>query len=507
MSSTSNIQLIKNSLYLLYKLTFTLIISLYCSRLILQELGVVDYGIYNVIGGVVAMLSFLTGAMSSSTQRFLSFEIGKKGNINKLFSMSVNIYLLIILIVLLISQIVGVWFVTNKLNIPNGRIDAAYWVFQAATVSFILAILTAPYNALLISYEKMKLFSFFGVATITLRLVFILGLTVIPGDKLVFYALITIGLSCVSFLLPLIYTKFSLHEIRYTFIWDLKLFKTLIGYTGWNLFGNISAVGFNQGINILLNVFFGPAVNAARGVSSQVNAALLGFSGNLNMAINPQIIKSYSSDDKSRMTQLVFDGSKYSFLLLSVISIPIIINMERILTLWLGNVPPLSVEFTTLVLIDTLVCGFSGSLMTSVQATGKIKYYQMIVGGILLLNIPLSYILLSIYNEPLIPFVVTITLSVVAFNCRLYFVKKYLDISILNYYKVVVFGAVTAFLLSLLSIFYLQKQIILIQDSLIIASILSVFISSIFIWALAFRKKEKQFVKKQIVKIFNRKGG
>jgi O-antigen/teichoic acid export membrane protein len=391
LNSTTNIKLIKNSLYLFYKLAFTLIISLYCSRLVLQELGVVDYGIYNVVGGVVAMLSFITGAMASSTQRFLSFEIGNNGDTNKIFSMSINIYLLIILIVLLISQTIGVWFVQHKLNIPSERIDAAYWVFQAATVSFIFAIYTAPYNAVLIAYEKMKVFSLFGIATIILRVVLILGLTVIPGDKLLTYAVITVGVTLANLLLPLIYVKYLLRYNKYIYLWDIDLFKTLIGYTGWNLFGNLSAVGFNQGINILLNLFFGPAINAARGISSQVNAALLSFSGNLNTAINPQIIKNYSSGDKVRMIQLVFSGSKYTFLLLSIMSIPILINMKSILTMWLGTVPPLSVEFTTLVIIDTLICGFSGSLMTSIQATGRIKYYQLIIGGILLLNIPLSY--------------------------------------------------------------------------------------------------------------------
>lgn len=498
---TTNIKLVKNSLYLFYKLGFTLIISLYCSRLVLQELGVIDFGIYNVVGGVVAMLSFITGAMSSSTQRFLSFEIGNNGDTNKIFSMSINIYLLIILIVLLASQTIGVWFVQHKLNIPSERLDAAYWTFQAATVSFIFAIYTAPYNALLIAYEKMKVFSFFGIATIILRLLLILGLTVIPGDKLLIYAVMTVGITLANLLLPLIYVKYSLRDNKYIYLWDVDLFKTLIGYTGWNLFGNLSAVGFNQGINILLNLFFGPTVNAARGVSSQVNAALLGFSGNLNTAINPQIIKNYSSGDKVRMIELVFSGSKYTFLLLSIMSIPILINMESILTMWLGTVPPFSADFTTLVILDTLICGFSGSLMTSIQATGKMKYYQLIVGGILLLNIPLSYFLLSIYNDPLIPFIVTMCLSLIAFNCRLIFVKKYLGISISDYYLRVVIKPVTSFILSISLILFLQHNVSILNNAPFVTLILSGVLSLLFIWLISLTKEEKIFLMQFLYRI------
>lgn len=498
---TSNLKLIKNSLYLFTKLFFTLFISLYCSRLVLQELGVVDYGIFNVVGGVVTMLSFLTGAMTSSTQRFLSFELGNNGNINKIFSMSLNIYLLIIVVLILLSQTLGVWFIQNKLNIPPERVEAAYWVFQVAVLSFVLSIFSSPYNAMLIAYEKMKVFSLFGIVIILFRLFLIVGLTIITGDKLLIFAIITAVIAFANFLFPLIYVKYVLRKNKYIFVWDLELFKTLIGYTGWNLFGNLSAVGFNQGINVLLNLFFGPSVNAARGISTQINGALLGFSSNLNMAINPQIIKSYSSCDKKRMMELVFSGSKYTFLLLSLLSIPILVNINEILILWLGKVPTHTAEFTTLIIIDTLVCGFSGSLMTSIQSTGNIKYYQITVGGVLLLNIPLSYVLLTIYSEPLIPFIITICLSLIAFNCRLLFVKKYLDISISNYYRKVVYRPVISFLLSLLLILFLQNKIYYINNSLFATSILSSMLSLLFIWFISLTKAEKSFIKDTLYRI------
>ena len=413
--SGTNERLIKNSLFLLVRLTLTLFISLYCSRLVLQELGVVDYGIFSVVGGIVTLLSFLTGAMSSSTQRFLSYEIGSaNGNVSKIFSMSLNIYILIVFVTILISQTLGIWFINNKLNIPHDRVEATYWVFQGAVLSFIFAILSAPYNAMILAYERMKLFSVLGVITVLLRFLLILFLTLINGDKLISYSMLMVVVSLIALLLPCLYVRSKFKSANYNLAWDSNLFKVLLGYTGWNLFGNLSAVGFNQGISILINIFFGPTVSAAKGISNQVNAALLGFSSNISAAINPQIIKTYSSDNKKRMIELVFNGSKYSFLFLSFMAVPILVNIEELLHIWLGSVPKYSVEFTVLVIIDSLICGFSGSLMTSIQATGRIKYYQIVIGGILLLNVPLSYYLLLNIDNPIVPFLVTICLSFIA---------------------------------------------------------------------------------------------
>lgn len=503
MSFNSNTTLIKNSIFLLIKLLFTLFITLYSSRLILQELGVVDFGIYNVVAGVVLLLSFLTGALTSSTQRFLSFEMGKKNkNISKIFSMSLNVYLIIAIIVILLSQTIGIWFVTSELNIPEERREVAFWVFQGAVLSFIFAVFTAPYNAMIITCEKMKLFSAIGVFTVLIKLFMIVLLTVIEGDKLLLFSLFMVGIAFITFFIPYLYCRLNICDAKYLFSWDSDLFKTLVGYTGWNLFGNLAAVGFNQGVSILLNVFFGPTVNAARAVSSQVNAALLGFSANVNTAINPQIIKNYSAGDKERMLEIVFNGSKYTFLFLSFISIPTLVNVDYILSIWLVEVPKYSIEFTVLVILDSLVCGFSGSLMTSIQATGKIKYYQMIIGGILLLNIPISYGLLLYFENPVIPFLVTISLSFIAFNCRLLFVKLYLSISIVDYYKDVVIGSVGMFIFSITTVLFIKNILLKFDSGFIIISLISVFVSFFYMWMFALNRSEKRFFKKLLVKIW-----
>ncbi len=489
-----------NSFFLLVNLLVKLFVSLCCSRLILQELGVVDYGIYNVVGGVVTLLSFLTGSISSSTQRFLSYEIGRNDNeVSKVFSMSLNVHFVIALVAIICSQTVGLWFVENILTIPDERMDATFWVFQSSVISFVILIFGTPYNAVLIAYEKIKIYSYMSMFVVIVNLLLVLCLMLIEGDKLVFYSSFVVIGSIFSFLMPYIYVKINIKSITYQWSFNSELFKSMLSFTGWSLYGNLSGVGFNQGVSILLNIFFGPTVNAARAVSSQINGALLGLVGNVNIAANPQIIKSYSSGQKEQMMQLVFAASKYSFLFLSLCSLPILVNIDYVLNLWLGNVPKYSNEFATLVIIDSLVCGFSGSLMTSIQATGRIKYYQMTIGTILLLNIPISYLLLKCYDNTLIPFIVTILLSIVAFKFRILFVKKYFGISIVKYLKTVVCGPLISFVFSTATIVYLQYSIELVGGSFLITSILSLLVSVFYIWCFSLSIMEKRFLKRSMI--------
>ncbi|MFA0332441.1 lipopolysaccharide biosynthesis protein, partial [Vibrio cyclitrophicus] len=347
-------------------------------------------------------------------------------------------------------------------------------------------------------------YSYIGVFVIFINLFLVILLTIIEGDKLVIYSLFVVIVSLLSFLIPYIYIKIHFKNVNYKSSLDIKLFKSMLSFTGWSLYGNLSGVGFNQGVSILLNIFFGPTVNAARAVSSQINGALLGIVGNVNMAANPQIIRNYSSGEKKAMIDLVFSTSKYSFLCLSLISLPVLVNIDYILNLWLGDVPKYSREFSVLVIIDALVCGFSGSLMTSIQATGRIKYYQITIGTILLLNIPMSYIFLNHYENAIIPFLITIFLSFIAFNFRVFFMKKYLEISIVEYYKYVVFGAVSSFVLSLISIILIKEAIPLVRDSFVLTMILCPIISVFSIWYIALNRKEKKFIKNKIRAINNK---
>ncbi len=417
----------------------TLGVTLYTSRIVLNTLGVVDFGIYNVVGGVVIMFSFLNSAMSSATQRFLSYEIGKNDyeQLKKVFSMSVNIHVIIALIVIILAETAGLWFLNTKLIIPLERMEAANWVYQFSILSFVLTMMGVPYNATIIANERMNVYAFVSVVEVALKLIVVFALVRFGYDKLKMYAILISCVSVIVWMTYKVYCKRNFPESNYRFFWEKSLYKTLMNYAGWNLFGNIAAIAMGQGVNILLNLFFGPIVNSARGIAFQINGAVSGFVINFQMAMNPQIIKSYAADDRKYMHQLIFQGSKYSFFLLFFIALPIFMEAEIILRWWLKIVPEHTVLFCRLVLINTLIDCISGPLMTAAQATGKIKKYQAVVGGFLLLILPISYVLLKKGFPPEITLYVSISVSIIALLARLFILRPLLNLSILKFTRTV----------------------------------------------------------------------
>jgi O-antigen/teichoic acid export membrane protein len=494
-------RLIENSIALFVKLFFTLFISLYSSRIVLEQLGVVDYGIYNVVGGVVLLLNFLTGAMSSSTNRYFSFHLGANdGELSKIYSVTILIYSLLTIIVLLSSQTIGLWFLENKLNIPEQRLDAAFWVYQITVGTLILSIAVAPFDALLMANEKMKVFSVIGVFTMIVRFILVLTLINVNFDKLIYYSVILFGLSILTFTITYVTCIKTKIKPQYSYIADKDLFVKLTSYTGWNLFGNLAAIGFNQGINILLNIFFGPTVNAARAISFQVNSALISFTGNISAALSPQIIKRYSSSEFESMLDLTYKGSRYSFYVLLIMSMPIFVNTEKVIQFWLGTVPEFTVVFIKLVIVDSLICSLSGTIMASIQATGRIKYYQMVVGGILLLNIPMSYILLTIHKDPVIPFLVTVVLSLVAVQARIFFMKTLLQTRYFDFYKKVLIRVISVTVMCSLSLFFLFYYFEIIYGNFILSSLITIIVTVAIIYILGLESDEKKFLNKNIKK-------
>ncbi|MFM5191698.1 MATE family efflux transporter [Aeromonas media] len=419
-------RIVKNSLFLYFRMILTLAVTLYTSRVVLNVLGVEDFGIYNVVGGVVTMMAFLSGAMSSATQRFLSFELGKgdKNQLANVFKMSVNIHVLIIFIVVFLGETAGLWFINTKLTIPAERILVANWVYHCALFSFCCSILSVPYNALIIANEKMSAFAYISIIDVTLKLMVVFLLPKLAGDPLEYYAQLLALVSLIITFSYYIYAKKRIAESCYSWYWDPILFKTLFSYTGWNLFGNLASVITNQGVNILLNIFFGATVNAARAIAYQVNSAVMGFVSSLQMAINPQIIKSYANENYQYMLQLVFAGARYSFFLLYILAVPFLLKTESVLGLWLGIVPKYASEFCRLVVIDSLIISISGTLMTAFQATGNIRRYQVVVGLLIMCNLPCSYILLKNGFDANVTMLVSIFISLVAFLCRVILLSK-----------------------------------------------------------------------------------
>lgn len=418
-------RLAKNTVLLYFRQILIIAVSLYTVRVVLATLGAEDYGIYNVVAGVVTMFGFLSGAMASSSQRYFSYDLGKKDteHLKTTFSVTFQIYLLIAFAVVLLAETLGIWFVNTKIVLPAERLTAANWIFQGAVVSFLLSLITTPYMASIIAHENMNIYAYVSIVEVVLKLAIVFLLKVLHYDKLIVYGILITLVSIINTAIYRFYCHKHYTECKISFLRDGKLFKEIISYSGWNLFGNIASVLKNQGINILLNLHFGAVVNAARGIASQVNSAVVSFSNNFSTALRPQIIKSYAANHKEETMRLVFRGCKFTFFLMYIFTLPLCLEMNNVLTLWLKNPPEYVVIFTQLVLIDALIDSISYSLMTLAQATGKIKLYQAIVGGILLFNLPASYVALHFGAPAYSVMLVAIALSVTAFIVRFFIVS------------------------------------------------------------------------------------
>lgn len=503
---SSSSRIAKNTLMLYCRMLLTLVITLYTSRVVLRILGIEDFGIYNVVGGIVIMFGFLNSAMSLGTQRFLSYELGK-GNLKELqktFQIALNIHIGFALIIVLLAESIGLWFLLTQLNVPADRMGAAIWVYQFSILSFLVTVVQVPYNATIIAYERMNVFAYVSILEVTLKLLVVFTLEWISYDKLKLYASFQFFVSFAIALIYQIYCRYHFTECRFAFIWDKKRYYYLLSYAGWNLFGNLASVGFNQGVNLLLNMFFGPVVNAARGIAYQVNSAILSFVSNFQLALNPAIVKSYASGDKWYMLLLVNQGAKYSFMLLSMLAIPILLETKYVLNLWLGIVPPYVVSFCQLIIVNALIDSFSGTLMIAAQATGRIKKYQSIVGTILLLNVPFSYICLKNGMSPESTIYVSIFLSVIAFSTRLFILRDLLDFKIIPYLvHVVLLSVIVMFIATLLPF-----AVIICFPAGFLRFVLILFISllssCLSIYGIGMSKKEKAFIRTRLSSVFHK---
>ena len=401
--SENNKRIAKNTLMLYVKMGVMMLVQLYTSRIVLQTLGVDDFGIYNVVGGVVVLFSFLNAAMSSATQRFLNFELGKKDlvQVGRVFSMSMTVHFVIAGTVLILAETVGLWLLNSELNIPAERMLAANWVYQFSVASTLLGILLVPYNATIIAYERMAFYAWTSILKALLLLGIVYLLVIGNTDKLILYAGLVFA---VNALMQVVYVVYCRRAFPQTAIYkpfrDKKLFRELISFSGWSLFGGVADMCNSQGINMVMNIFCGVAVNAAMGIANQVNAAVYQFVSNFQIAFNPQLVKSYASNERERFISLIFRTSKFSFFLTFFLVLPICLNIDFILKLWLGDVPAYTAEFVQLTLAYSLISSLSAPLWMSVQATGEIRNYQLIVSFLILINLPLAYAVLKLGLPP-----------------------------------------------------------------------------------------------------------
>lgn len=495
-TALNNQRIAKNTILLYVRMLFTMAVSLYTSRVVLNTLGVEEYGIYNVVGSIVTMFSFLNSAMITSTQRYLTFEIGRdnKERLKLVFSTSLRIHAIIATLIIFLTETVGLWFFYNKMVIPADRMVAAMWVLQISVITMIFQVMSVPYNSVIIAHERMGAFAIISVLEVILKLVVVYLLLLGNFDKLVFYAVL---IACVQLLIQCIYVIYCWKHYEETRSIDLKdksLLAEMGKFAGWNVWGNFAGMLMGTGVNMLLNVFFGPVVNAARAIAVQVESALNLFSTNFQMAVNPQITKLYAQGNMNDMHDLLFRASKLTFFLLLAIALPVFIETETILTIWLKVVPDYTPQFLRLLLVIMLIGSTATPLMTAAAATGNVKKYQSVIGGILLSIVPIAYIVLKIGGNPSSVYVVYLIVLIVAFIARLLIVRPMINLSLRNYFSIVIVRCFLVFS-SALGISYLIKQILpkglLFVISMCLMSIVLVVIFSYFV---GLTKIERTFV-------------
>lgn len=426
MPSENTRRIAKNTAMLYIRMLLMMAVTLYTSRVVLNVLGVEDFGIYNVVGGIVVMFSFLNGAMSTSTQRYLSFGLGKNDyeQVTKVFSMSMTTHISIALVVLLLAETFGLWIFYHYLNIPTERMTAAHWVYQLSVVTFCINIIRVPYNAGIVAYEQMSFYAYISIAEVGLKLSMVILLQYFGTDKLILYAFLMAMITGIVTIIYKFYYYKTFPACKYNYFWDKHLYKELISFSGWSLFGSAANVSIQQGINILLNIFFGVITNAALGIANQVSSAVNQLVGNFQTAFNPALVKSYASGDYSYFVQLIFQTSRFSYFLLFLIAFPLYLCMPFVLKVWLDIVPEYTVLFCRWMLIFVLIDAISAPLWISVQAIGKIRNYQLLMSFLIFLNIPVSWLLLHLGKDVEVVMQVRVGINFLTFVSRIIYLQK-----------------------------------------------------------------------------------
>lgn len=438
---TGNKQIATNTIFLYFRLLFVMGVSLYTSRVILNILGASDYGLYNVVGGVVAMLSFLNGSASAATSRFLTFSLGKNdlNRYKQIFSVSFIIHLCIAFLIFIVAETVGLWFLNNKLVIETDRMDAALWVYHLSVLTCFVTFTQVPYNASIIAHEKMDIYAYVGILEALMKLLILYFLEISSYDKLKTYAVLVLLVSVLIAFFYRFYCRRKFKECRIIIVRDKSLYKDLLSYTGWDSFGNLTGIAQTQGINVVLNLFLSTTVNAARGIAYQVDAAITNFITNFLTAVNPQITKSYAIGEYARMTSLVYNSAKYSFLLFSCFAVPVIFCADYILKLWLVVPPLYTVIFLQLVLGNHFISIMTQPFIIANHATKNVKNLNVISGSVSMLKLPIAYILLYFNLDPIWVFISIIPISFICLNINMFLFKQRVFISIKDFYCKVIF--------------------------------------------------------------------
>lgn len=479
-----------------------MVVSLYTSRVVLQTLGEDDFGTYSIVGGVVILFTFISNAMATGTQRHLSYELGKKdNNIPYIFSACFRIHFWLSIIIIILAETIGLWFLNYKMNFPDGRMNVVNWIYQFSIFSCMVGILQTPFTAAIISYERMSFYAYLSIVDVLLKLGVVFLLIFLPWDKLFLYGLLLLLIHVLVFIIYALYAQNFLPGIKLVKIEDNCIYKRLISFSGWSLFGSLANIGYQQGINIIINIFFGVALNAAVGIANQINSAVQNFVSGFQQALNPQLVQSEATKDRKRQLDLIYKSSKYSFYIVFIIAFPLIISLKYVLTLWLGQYPAHTESICVLIIVGLMVSCLSGPLWVSIYATGNIKTYQIVVSSVTLSIIPISYIIGKMGGSPETIFLVRASNFLFVLMIQLYFLNKYINLNVKEFLKSVILPIFI--ILTITCGFYYFIHLILPSTrtffSLIYQTIIYVSVITLLVWSIGLDKRERY----QILQLIN----
>ena len=503
-----NSRIAKNTLFLYLRMFLVLVVSLFTTRVVLRALGVEDYGIHNVVSGFVSMFAFLNTSMSNGIQRFYNFKLGREGerSLTKVYNTALLIQILLAAIIVVMLETVGLWYVHNKMVIPAERSDVALWVYQFSIVSLVLVVLQIPYSAAIMAHERMDYYAYVSIIDVVLKLAFALYLPYVHNDKLLIYGAFGLCVGLINFLMYFVYCKIKFREIHLQLVFDKELFKEVLSFSGWNIFGTFAYMLKGQGLNVLLNAFFGTVVNAARGVSMMIGNAIQGFQTNIVISSRPQTVQSYAEGDINRVRKLMFSLSKISYLMLFMLSMPVIIELRFILLLWLGEIiPDYTFPFTILILVVMILSSLNTPLSQVVHATGKMRNYQIGTSIIICAILPIAWAVLKLGGGPTSVYVVSIVMTIINQGVCMLLLKKVFPYSIRDYLKEVIWPC---FLVTVLAtIFPLGLHFILPSSflRLIIVAVVGVGGSAVISYYLVMNQTERELVLDFVRKIIKKK--
>lgn len=501
----NNKRIARNTLFLYLRMILIMGVSLFTSRVILRALGEVDFGLYNVVGGIIVIFSFMTNSMASTASRYIAVALGTgdKIELQKVTSTTRLIQIFLAAVILILAETLGLWLLLHKFVIPPERVTAAFWVYQCSVLTTVISILSSPYNALIIAHEQMKAFAYISLFEAVAKFLIAYSLLYAHSDKLIIYAILLLALQLFIRICYLIYCRRHFPEVNVRLSFEKHRFKEMFAYSGWTSLEFLAVAGYTQGLNVLLNIFFGPVVNAANAIAVQVQGAVNRFISSFQMALNPQITKSYASNNFDYMHKLVLYGSKYAFFLMLILGYPVFINVEYILTLWLGNVPQHTVVFVRLMLIISLVGSLRNSLHPALHATGRIRKVQIIETITLLMIVPVSYAILKDgVRSPEVVFYVFLIIKIIAYAFYVYYILPMIKMKISTYLRIVVWPIVLiVIIMGVLFVMCSPKMDIV---YLINSSLSSVCVVLFLIFCLGLRNEERRFLKVQVSNFYHK---